>query len=156
MKAQRCHRLRRLLASAIAFASACCGSALAEVPQEDVSVYSDLCYSERTGDVNRDRLMLVHAFGQYYVVFQTGMGVLQPPVMGQAKIVGDDISFELKRPDGKPSSFSGTIQPQEIVGTFSDERISGAGGKTFRLPRKTLDGYRVLPACGAPPYPAQK
>ncbi|MBS0547977.1 MAG: hypothetical protein JSR24_09515 [Proteobacteria bacterium] len=134
---------RRVVIGAVALPFLLGTSVSAEAPKEDVSVYSDLCYSPSSGDVNRDRLMLIHAFGQYYVVFQSGGGVLQPPVMVNAKVVGDDFSFELRPDSGRPVTFTGTIQPQEIFGIFSGVRAE----ETIRLPRRSLDDYPKLPPC---------
>jgi hypothetical protein len=153
MKTQHCRRLDQFLAMVAVAWLAGCWPAAAEAPQENTALYSGLCFSKITGDVNRDRLMLLHVFGQYYVVFQSGLGVLTPPTMTQAKVVGDDISFELKPSDGRPASFSGTIMPREIVGQFADRRTSDeAGSTTFRWPRKALDDM-TLPPCYEGPYP---
>jgi hypothetical protein len=46
----------------------------AEVPEEDTVFYSTMCYSKITGDLNGQRIALLHYFGAHFVIFQDTIG----------------------------------------------------------------------------------
>lgn len=146
-------RLAVFAAMAMAFPAA------AEAPKEEAAVYSNLCHSAATGDLNRERLVLLSFFGGHFVIFQRTAGVLLPPDMGKARIVGDSLSFEVKPSEGPSLSFVGTVTPQEIAGQL---QYSWDGGRSerreLRWKRRALDA-EVLPPCGtgpeAEPQPGQ-
>jgi hypothetical protein len=132
--------------SCILFASALAAAAHAQAPQAAVALYSDLCYHELAGDILGDRLFLINSFDTCDVVFQPAPGWTQRPWTGAAKIAGNQIQFEVKSSTAQTESFSGTISPDEIVGTFASGRTNSKDNKVIHWKRGSAENPRI-PTC---------
>ena len=82
-------------------------------------VYSDMCYSERSGDIGGMEIFVVKSSGEYYVLFQNAQGTVEKPVLVKAKVENCIIEFELPENglliSGK---FKGVIDKNGIKGRF--------------------------------------
>ncbi len=117
-----------------------------QAPQAAVALYSGLCYHELGGDILGDRVFLIDAFNSYDVVYQPAPGWPQRPWTGVAKITGNQIQFDVKSSKGETESFSGTINSEEIVGSFANDRTDNRGNKIDHWRRWPVDNPKV-PKC---------
>jgi hypothetical protein len=146
MKASLQYWLSRLaLSTALLLGGAAPMSVAAQAPKEEVAIYSAMCVHPE-GDLLEDRVILVKSFGDYYVLFQTSGGWAQPPFLGPAVIAGSSFNVEVHLRGEAPTSFHGTITPQEITGGFLNGRKNSFGSPIYHWKRKSIDPYTV-PDC---------
>jgi hypothetical protein len=87
-----------------------------------VTIYSNVCYHEESGDLIGELIMILRQYGDTYVVYQQAEGILTEQQPIKAKVEGDriDIEFAEDTP-GYVVTFSGKLTDKAIVGRFSYE-----------------------------------
>ena len=106
---------------------------------ESVSVYSNVCINQDSGDLNGIRIVILRLGDSPYIAIQqpagisfaeTGLKKLSPDDFGKGKI---SFPFEYQK---KPAPFTGTITEKEIVGTFDNKSfMKDYGWKIIQLRR---------------------
>ena len=100
--------------------------------KEMVTIYSNVCYHEESGDLIGELMLILRQYGDTYVVYQEASGILTAPQPIKAKVDGDRIDIEL--PTASPGyvvTFSGKLTDKAIIGRFSNAR-----DKVVRLARQ--------------------
>lgn len=90
--------------------------------KEMVTIYSNVCYHEESGDLIGELMLILRQYGETYVVYQEAAGILTAPEPIKAKIEGDRIEIEF--PEASPGyvvTFSGKLTDKAITGRFSYE-----------------------------------
>ena len=127
----------------VLFGSLLTASAQAQVPS--MTVYSDICMHEETGDLLGTRVALLKLPDATYVFFQLAEGELSPPVIGKLLQRGETIAFEVDL-YGKTLKFIGTLTNTAITARLSNNGLSPSGSEVFRLPR-IRDTTASIPRC---------
>ena len=105
-----------------------------------IFVYSQLCYSAQSGDVDGFRIVLLRLPEGDSVFFEEADGAIMEPLIGNAMIdpKTSEISFEIRVPNipsDDPIRFRGTIDSDNLTGTLLWR--GGAGGThDLQLPRR--------------------
>lgn len=92
-------------------------------------VYSNMTYSEESGDLHGIEIFLVYSRNGYFVVFQSSEGEPGDPVLAKAKVTGNELEFIIPRNYGYGGEFKGTLSSDSLSGSFK-------GGMSFLLKRK--------------------
>jgi hypothetical protein len=110
--------------------------------KEMVTIYSNVCYHEESGDLIGELILILRQYSETYVVYQEASGILTAPEPIKAKVDGDRIDIEL--PEATPGyvvTFSGKLTDKAIIGRFSN-----APEKVVRL-TKQPNVSRGAPDC---------
>jgi hypothetical protein len=108
----------------------------AEAANEILSIYSNLCAGAPGGDISGQRIILINAGSDTYVMLQTAQGELMRPESGDATIDGAEITFKIDRGSEPRLVFHGKITPQLISGSFGDGRHDTRKNKIFHFKRQ--------------------
>lgn len=123
-----------LMALALILLSAC--ATASEKPQSDklqtkvTGVFSDMRYNGEGGDVLGIEVFVTYSSHGYFVVYQSSEGEPSIPVVVPAHVSGTAISFAVPAGTDPRGAFAGTINGQELTGTFSGNQ------ETVHLRRK--------------------
>jgi hypothetical protein len=109
---------------------ACATCAQTKPTNKLTGIYSDMSYSDDSGDVLGDEIFLVFSNRGYYAVFQGSEGEPYVPVVVPVKVEGNSISFTLPASTDPRGKFQGKITNGELTGTFS------GNAQTVHLKRK--------------------
>jgi hypothetical protein len=93
-------------------------------------IFSDLRYSEESGDICGQELFIMLGLKKYFVVYQISEGAPSNPVLIEANINENKIEFKI--PKTKYNSeriFKGIIMTDKLIGNFE-------GGDTIKLTRQ--------------------
>lgn len=105
---------------------------------ELVSIYSDICLHEETGDLGGRRIFLIRGDGrgyEYYVAVQWAEGGLGMPLLVPAFIQGGEIRFRLEE-SGYVRNFIGQLTEEHLVGYFEEDGLDVDGEPSIKLSRQ--------------------
>lgn len=119
--------------------------AAAQLPPGMLTVYSNLCFNSKSGDLNGLRIIVFRSATwttggsapptddteNVYVIYQGTGGLLAPPHYVLTAHKGDQIRIPLPRPDAPDLAFVGRITPDMI-----DGRHLGNNTKRYLLMRE--------------------
>ncbi len=94
-------------------------------------MFSDMEYSQESGDVIGIEVFLVYSNRGYFAVYQASEGEPSVPVVISAKVDGSSVSFQVPPEIDSRGSFNGTIGNSELTGRFS------GNGQVVHLKRKS-------------------
>lgn len=98
--------------------------------QKVTGMFSDMTYSQETGDVIGIEVFLVYSNRGYFAVYQTSEGEPSVPVVVSARVDGSSVSFQVPPEIDSRGSFNGAIGNNELTGRFS------GNGQVVHLKRK--------------------
>lgn len=128
-----------LALTAFAVASCCTWPASA---RDMVSVYSNICYDQKSGGLIGDQILILREFGDTNVVYQRAAGVLKAPEKIKENAAGNLLQFDYQSSDSGPVvDFVGEIADDAIVGRFN-----GNPDKDVRLARRS-NQQMAAPRC---------
>jgi hypothetical protein len=113
-------RLALLVAAALSLASPALAATVKQ--KEMVTIYSNVCYHEESGDLLGALVLVLKQYGETYIVYQEAEGILTSPKPIKAKVAGDRIDIEFAEDSpGYVVTFSGKLTDKAITGRFSYE-----------------------------------
>jgi hypothetical protein len=84
-------------------------------------IYSNMFYNEEGGDLVGFEMFILMGGEDYYVIYQESEGAPSVPIVVEAKINGNIISFTITEPTGKEGKFIGKISAKYLIGKFEGE-----------------------------------
>lgn len=130
--------MRLMFSCLLAMVSSILGTApaSAQLPPGMLTVYSNLCFNPKSGDLNGLRIIVFRSATwstgesyppsadteNVYVIFQGTGGLLAPPRYTLADHKGDQIRIPLPNPDTPDLAFVGRITPDIIDGGYSTNK----------------------------------
>jgi hypothetical protein len=116
----------------IAMSILCAVSSLpaqAQLPDDMLTVYSNICFNPGSGDLNGLRIIVFRSATRdrrddkrenIYVFYQETAGLLAVPLLEPATVDGDDLRIDLHYPNFPTRTFVGKITPDTIEGHYAD------------------------------------
>lgn len=117
------HAMKRVIGiclMAVALSLTCACATAADKPAAKVTgIFSNMTYNTEGGDVLGVEVFITYSRQGYFVVYQSSEGEPSMPVVVPAKVTGAAISFDVPAAADPRGHFAGTIDAQELTGTFS-------------------------------------
>ncbi|MGO4702725.1 hypothetical protein [Dyella sp. 2RAB6] len=82
-------------------------------------IYSDMRYSQESGDVIGQEVFIVFSRAGYFAVLQSSEGEPSPPVVVPVKVAGSSVTFTVPVEMDLRGTFKGSISGDHLVGIFS-------------------------------------
>jgi hypothetical protein len=92
-------------------------------------MFSDMRYSEGSGDVSGREIFIVGANDGYFAVVQIAEGVPGTPVVVPVEVDGDRITFTV--PGSPPEIFEGRVTSSRLEGRLGLGRLSIRRSKSY-------------------------
>ena len=104
-----------------------------KVTVQDTGTFSNMYYNEEGGDALGEEIRILKGGVSYWVLFQYAEGEISVPVLVQAMVRGNQITFRLPSTCEGFGKFTGTIHKSFLTGKFSDREkpITLKRGKSY-------------------------
>jgi hypothetical protein len=82
-------------------------------------IYSDMRYSQESGDVIGQEVFIIFSKSGYFAILQLSEGEPSPPLVVPAKVAGSSVTFTVPTEMDARGTFKGNVSGNHLVGSFS-------------------------------------